>query len=485
MKDETAINGDLVQALAGPWAMAEEHALMLGAWLRAAQGTVRATPAVDTGYLDRGVHVIEIVGTLYKGSVNAYGMQFAGTLELAARVRAADSSPSSKAIVLYMDTPGGMVAGTNELAMAVRDCKKPTIAVVSDLCASAGYWVASQADYIIANETSLNGSLGTYALLYDWSGMFASVGVKAYVVRAGEFKGAAAMGTEITEKQLAEFQRTVTDINGIFLRSVANGRGARLPDVSQVATGQVWIAEEALSKGLIDGIGTLDEVVDRLVKSGVFSLEGGGGRRSLSRGTPFEMTGGKSVSGVDGEEKTLTGGVAALNMEDDAMDPVKTETAAAPVAATLAELKGKFADAGSDWLVAQLECGATMATAQDAYTTLLRERTKAAEARAVAAEAAALEAQKTPAAAAAALSKPEKGAESFTGVAAVGDNGVSASSGTGGADGGFQARLDELTAQGKTSQEAMRIAAKEDPDGRVAWVAAHNRSKGNSAAVTV
>lgn len=206
-----------------------------------------------------GVALISLEGTLQKHQAS---MSRATSTVLARRdIRAAMNDDSIGAIQLHIDSPGGTVAGTEELVADIVEAgkRKPVFAHVSDLGASAAYWVASAAHRITATRSSLIGSIGTYAVVSDFSGFAAKEGVKVHVVRAGDFKGAGVPGTEVTAAQLAETQRIVDGLNQLFLDGVASGRKMSIERVKMVADGRVHIAGDAVSLGLIDAVQSFDQ----------------------------------------------------------------------------------------------------------------------------------------------------------------------------------------------------------------------------------
>jgi len=213
---------------------------------------------------DGSVAVVELHGSLMKfvPSVTA------GTSTVQARrqIRAAVADKSIRSIVLLIDSPGGTVAGTADLAeeVAKADKQKPVHAYIEDLGASAAYWVASQARAIYANETALVGSIGTFMILNDSSKRAEKLGIQVHVVRAGEFKGSGTPGTEITDEQLAEWQGLVESINSHFLKAVRTGRKMSTARVKQLADGRVHVGEHAKALGLVDGIEQLDATIERL-----------------------------------------------------------------------------------------------------------------------------------------------------------------------------------------------------------------------------
>jgi signal peptide peptidase SppA len=220
----------------GLWAMEEarfwsayEFLRRLDLHLHLSSGAVQAAQqqAATSGKLFEqrdGIALIGIHGRMMKQASSLSD----GTSTVLARrqIRAAAADADVKAILLHIDSPGGTAAGTADLAadVSVAGNQKPVWSFVEDLDASAAYWVASQSQRVSANATALVGSIGTYGVVYDMSGAAAMEGVKAFVVRAGKFKGMGTPGTEVTQEQLAEMQRTVDGLNEHFLAGVAGGR---------------------------------------------------------------------------------------------------------------------------------------------------------------------------------------------------------------------------------------------------------------------
>lgn len=208
-----------------------------------------------------GIAVISLSGAMMKQSSSL--SQSTSTVFARRQIRQAAADPDVRGILLRIDSPGGTVSGTGDLAadVAAAATKKKVVGYVEDLCASAAYWVASQCTRVMANATALVGSIGIYGVLQDWSGYAAKEGIKVHVVRAGEFKGTGVEGTEITQKQLADYQRIIDDLNEHFVRGVAAGRKMSLATVRELADGRIHVAAEAQAKGLIDAVGTIDEAL--------------------------------------------------------------------------------------------------------------------------------------------------------------------------------------------------------------------------------
>lgn len=207
--------------------------------------------------LDDGTAVIEMHGHLTKHG-DSFGS--GSTVRMRSAIRAAIRSQDVIRIVLHIDSPGGHVAGTDELARDVKkaDSIKPVSAHIEDLCASAAYYVASQARRITANAGAEVGSIGTLMVVHDMSKAAEIAGIDVKVVSTGIFKGAGVPGTEITEEHMGYFRDRVESLNALFLGAVRTGRRLGGPGLRAVTDGRVFIASEAKRLGLIDAVASFD-----------------------------------------------------------------------------------------------------------------------------------------------------------------------------------------------------------------------------------
>jgi signal peptide peptidase SppA len=279
-----------------------------------------------------GIAVLTISGTLMKATSS-----FGGPSTVAYRkaIRSAVQNEQVKGILMVIDSPGGTSAGTGDLArdVAAANRQKPVYAFAEDMMASAAYGIGVQAELLLTNQNALVGGMGTYTVVTDSSGAAQEMRIQRHVIKAGAFKGMGTPGTPITEQQLAEFQRTVSAINGEYLDLIAAGRKLDRARVESLADGRVHVGAAAVGLGLADRVATLDEAFSML----------------------RQRVAGKATSTPKGPKS------------------MSTETPAAPPAATLADLKGACPGASSDFLLAQLEAGATLAAAGKAWTAKLQQ----------------------------------------------------------------------------------------------------------------
>lgn len=218
------------------------------------------------GYENRGgVAMIEFSGAVSKRAT-FWSRIFGGravTSDARAAVEAAVADPQVKSILLVIDSPGGTVDGVGDLADAVAAANKikPVCAYAEDMCASAAYWIGSQAGRFVGNATAAVGSIGVFAAVPDMSRLVKNLGVEVNVVKSVAGKGGGTMGAPVTDSQLAEVQRMVDAIHTQFVAAVSRGRGR---DMSVVADGRVHLGQAAVELGLIDAIEPLAECIAKM-----------------------------------------------------------------------------------------------------------------------------------------------------------------------------------------------------------------------------
>lgn len=192
---------------------------------------------------------------------------------------AAVNDPDIGAIVLDIDSPGGAVAGTPELAAKVFAArgKKPIIAVANGLMASAAYWIGSAADTAYATPSSEGvGSIGVFTVHEDISGMAEKQGVKFTVIKAGKHKAEASPYEPLSAEAEEFIQGQVDEVDQMFNAAIAKHRGIRVADVrAGFGQGRAFSAKQALDAGMIDSIATLDDVLASLG-----AKQASGGRRA-------------------------------------------------------------------------------------------------------------------------------------------------------------------------------------------------------------
>lgn len=260
----------------GPWCYEPQRFFALwemvkGTDLNAHMAASPPRPATTTrivpGRAGKSIAVMGVEGMLMKGQPSFGGTS---TVQLRRDIRQAVADPNVSGIMLAIDSPGGTAAGNAEVAQEIRDAKKkkPVWAQVTDLGASAAYYIASQADMIFANTPSAQvGSIGTVQMIYDSSGQAEKEGVKVLRFATGPLKGIGAPGAAVTDEQQAHIQGLVNGMQAGFDQAVRTGRGISAAQLESVKTGGVFLAPEAKTLGLIDGIQSFDKTLSALASA--------------------------------------------------------------------------------------------------------------------------------------------------------------------------------------------------------------------------
>lgn len=188
-----------------------------------------------------------------------------GTKTYTSLIQSAASNPNINSIVLVSDTPGGTVAGTEEFANAVdaANNQKPVVTLVDGLLASAGYWYASGSSEIyISNKTDQVGSIGTMSSFADIQAYYEKMGVKFHEIYADASKDKNADFNQARQGNYDLIKARLNAINDLFISHVVAGRGDKL-NKKETLTGKVFMGQDAIDKGLVDGFKSLEQAVSR------------------------------------------------------------------------------------------------------------------------------------------------------------------------------------------------------------------------------
>lgn len=274
-----------------PWAISDEgQELIEGVLARAMAGTdvdIAALaqqigrPLDNTGgrvEMRGNVAVFDIQGPLFRRSDLFTNISSSTTVEnLAVDLRKASEDRLVSHILLNIDSPGGQVAGIQEFADQVREVSaiKPVIAYIDGIGASGAYWIAAAADSIVANESSMVGSIGVVASIRDNRAAQEKQGVRQHEIVSTQspYK----RPDVATEQGRAQIQEMVDGLAGVFINRVASFRGISAEDVmAKFGQGKMLLAPQALAAGMVDEISSYEPLVARL------AVDRGSPRASIS-----------------------------------------------------------------------------------------------------------------------------------------------------------------------------------------------------------
>ena len=182
----------------------------------------------------------------------------AETDDIVRELRHHRDNPSIRAVVIRINSPGGVVGPTQEVhdaLLRVRQAGKPVVASLGSVAASGGYYVAVAADQIYANPGSLTGSIGVIMQMANVDALMKKVGVDYVVVKAGQFKDLGNFSRPLTPEERRVIQALLDDVHGQFIEAVARGRKLDRSAVVQFADGRVFSGTQALGLKMVDALG--------------------------------------------------------------------------------------------------------------------------------------------------------------------------------------------------------------------------------------
>jgi protease-4 len=213
----------------------------------------------------RHTALVELRGVIQaKGDANAD--------DIVAALQAAFDDKGAAAIVLRINSPGGSPVQAGIIADEIHRLRakhkdKPLYAVVEDVCASGGYYVASAADRIFVDKASLVGSIGVLMDGFGFTGSMDKLGVERRLLTAGENKGFLDPFSPQNEAHKAHAQEMLDDIHRQFIEVVKKGRGERLKETPGMFSGLMWTGAKSVEIGLADGFGSLESVARDVIKA--------------------------------------------------------------------------------------------------------------------------------------------------------------------------------------------------------------------------
>ena len=189
--------------------------------------------------------------------------------DIVRELKAHRENPTVRAVVLRINSPGGVVGPTQELHDAVRrlrEAGKPVVASLGAVAASGGYYVAVACDQIYANRGTLTGSIGVIMQLPNFEQLMKKIGVDYVVVKAGQFKDVGNFARPMTADERRVMQALLDDVHGQFIDAVAAGRKLSREEVLRFADGRVFSGAQAKELRMVDALGGLEDAVQAAAK---------------------------------------------------------------------------------------------------------------------------------------------------------------------------------------------------------------------------
>ncbi|MDP2029725.1 MAG: S49 family peptidase [Thiobacillus sp.] len=187
-------------------------------------------------------------------------------------LQSAFKDKKTKGVILRINSPGGSPVQAGQIYDEIKRLRAlhpqiPLYAVVDDICASGGYYVAAGADKIYVDKASLVGSIGVLMDGFGFTETMQKLGVERRLLTAGENKGFLDPFSPTDPKQQAFAKQMLEEIHGQFIAVVREGRGKRLKETPEMFSGLIWSGEKSIQLGLSDGLGSVDSVARDVIKA--------------------------------------------------------------------------------------------------------------------------------------------------------------------------------------------------------------------------
>lgn len=210
--------------------------------------------------LSNKIGIIGIKGTIT--SSQDFMTETVSPEDVASAIKMVENDPSYKAAIFQINSPGGSVVASREIAGDVKRMKKPTVCWLGDVAASGAYWVASACDFVVADDLSLTGSVGVTASYLEFSKLFEKYGVTYEQITSGGAKDIGSPYRNMTAEEREKMQYIVNETFRYFIEDVAYNRGLNETQVGKIISGDVFLGKDAIGLGLVDQLGNFEDAKD-------------------------------------------------------------------------------------------------------------------------------------------------------------------------------------------------------------------------------
>ncbi|MBI5229506.1 signal peptide peptidase SppA [Candidatus Micrarchaeota archaeon] len=210
------------------------------------------------------VGVISIEGEITYGGGSFMSSQ-ALSRDVVKQIKNAEEDSGVKAILVEINSPGGSSVASKEIYEAVKKTNKPSVAYLSEVAASGGYYVASATDFIVSNPNAITGSIGATATLLNYQELFGKIGLREETIKSGELKDIGSGARNMTEKERLLLGEIINESFDRFRDDVLASRGNRLNRAAfnEILDGRILSGTQAQRIGLVDSLGVREDAIEK------------------------------------------------------------------------------------------------------------------------------------------------------------------------------------------------------------------------------
>src|SRR3989338_331857 len=226
-------------------------------------GTVKILEKSNS--IENKIIIIPIKGVIVPDETDMFlfGEETTSSDNLIKKLDNAEKDQRIKAIIFEIDSPGGTVVASKEIANRVNKLKKPSVSWIRESGASGAYWVASASDYIVADELSVTGSIGVTSSYLEFSKLFEKYGVGYERLVSGDYKDVGTPYKKLSKNEKELLQKKLDLIHQMFIEDVASNRNITVEKLDKFANGIFYLGREAYDIGLVDKLGNKDDAVNK------------------------------------------------------------------------------------------------------------------------------------------------------------------------------------------------------------------------------
>lgn len=215
--------------------------------------------------LGNTIMILPIKGVIVSdgGSTGLFGEESTVSSDVLEKLDSIEGDDSVKAVILEINSPGGTVVASKEIAEKIKKLNKPVVAWIREYGASGAYWIASSSDYIVADELSVTGSIGVIGSYLEFSRLFDKYGVDYERLVAGDYKDAGTQYKKLTKNERDMLQKKLNLIHKKFKEDVSRNRNISSEKIDDIANGIFYLGYEAYELGLVDKLGNKEDAISK------------------------------------------------------------------------------------------------------------------------------------------------------------------------------------------------------------------------------
>ena len=215
--------------------------------------------------LENKIVILPIKGIIVSDDeiTGIFGEENTVSSDVLERLDSIEKDGSIKSVVLEINSPGGTVVASKEIAERIKKLNKPVVAWIREYGASGAYWIASSSDYIVADELSVTGSIGVIGSYLEFSRLFEKYGVGYERMVAGDYKDAGTQYKKLAKNERELLQKKLDLIHKRFKDDVSVNRNISSEKMDDIANGIFYLGYEAYDLGLVDKLGNKEDAISK------------------------------------------------------------------------------------------------------------------------------------------------------------------------------------------------------------------------------